>query len=102
MTIMKFSQLIEILACPDCKTRVKYIEDKAQLQCIRCGQAFEISHGVPIMLNAKAKAHFNEMLMANPKPGSIQRKQVSLLGKVLHKIAVLLSPPSPRIYLFNI
>jgi uncharacterized protein len=41
-------ELLEILACPKCKTPVKLVDDK--LVCENCGREYRIEKGIPIML----------------------------------------------------
>lgn len=51
---MKDGKLIEILACPACddRPRVKLKDDK--LVCEKCGRAYPIRDGVPVMLVEEA------------------------------------------------
>ncbi|MBI2940433.1 MAG: Trm112 family protein [Chloroflexi bacterium] len=41
-------ELLDILACPACKTPVKLEDD--HLRCERCGRAYPIRDGIPVML----------------------------------------------------
>lgn len=41
-------QLLDILACPDCKGDVIAVEEK--IVCKKCGKKYPIKNGVPIML----------------------------------------------------
>lgn len=46
-------ELLEILACPQCKTDVKlteYRSDTYGLQCIKCKRIYPIKDGIPVML----------------------------------------------------
>jgi len=46
-------ELLEILACPLCKTEVKLTEFKSDtygLQCIKCKRIYPIEDGIPVML----------------------------------------------------
>jgi uncharacterized protein YbaR (Trm112 family) len=43
-------ELLDILACPVCKTDVKLTEDKKGLKCVNCGRIYPIRDGIPIML----------------------------------------------------
>jgi uncharacterized protein YbaR (Trm112 family) len=45
--------LLEILACPKCKTRVELAEDR--LVCVKCGRRYRIEDGIPIMLIDEAE-----------------------------------------------
>ena len=41
-------QLLEILACPACKTPVK--EGGERLVCTKCGRRYPVREGIPVML----------------------------------------------------
>jgi len=47
------ASLLEILACPKCKTKVELTGDR--LVCIRCGRRYRIEDGIPIMLLEEAE-----------------------------------------------
>ena len=44
--------LLEILACPVCKTEVKLEGDR--LVCVQCGRRYPIRDGIPVMLGEEA------------------------------------------------
>ena len=46
-------ELLEILACPVCKTQVTQEEDS--LVCTECGRRYPIRDGIPIMLVDEAE-----------------------------------------------
>ena len=46
-------ELLDILACPACKTPVK-LED-GKLVCTQCGRRFPIRDGIPVMLLDEAE-----------------------------------------------
>jgi uncharacterized protein len=46
-------ELLEILACPACKTPVR-LED-TKLVCDECGRRYRIENGIPIMLIDEAE-----------------------------------------------
>ena len=46
-------ELLEILACPACKTPVRLEEQK--LVCDQCGRRYPIRDGIPIMLMDEAE-----------------------------------------------
>jgi hypothetical protein len=50
-------QLIDILACPDCRGKIKYSQKgrKESLQCQKCKRVFEVKNGIPIMLPKEAE-----------------------------------------------
>ncbi len=43
-------QLLEILACPLCKTDVKLTEDLKGLKCVKCHRVYPIREDIPVML----------------------------------------------------
>jgi uncharacterized protein YbaR (Trm112 family) len=46
-------KLLEILACPLCKTEVKLQGDR--LVCVQCGRRYPIREGIPVMLVEEAE-----------------------------------------------
>ena len=47
-------ELLEILACPVCKTKVELTADVAGLRCTSCGRTYPIRDDIPIMLPEEA------------------------------------------------
>ena len=48
---MAISQdLLEILACPACKTKVELQEDGSGLKCVSCKRVYPIRDDIPVML----------------------------------------------------
>jgi uncharacterized protein YbaR (Trm112 family) len=43
-------ELLEILACPACKTPVHLVKDGAALKCDTCHRVYPIKDDIPIML----------------------------------------------------
>ena len=46
-------ELLEVLACPQCKTDVELVEyqsDTFGLRCIQCKRIYPIEEGIPVML----------------------------------------------------
>lgn len=43
-------KLLEILACPACKSDVKLVKDKLVCQNKKCGKEYPIEDGIPVML----------------------------------------------------
>ena len=43
-------QLLEILACPVCKTEVKLTGDEKGLKCVQCHRVYPIKDDIPVML----------------------------------------------------
>ena len=56
-------ELLEILACPVCKTPVKEVRDGAGLQCSDCGRIYPVEDDIPVMLVEEAE---------RPEPSSEQ------------------------------
>lgn len=53
MTIDK--ELLDILACPQCKGRISLNESKDGLVCRKCRLLYRIEDGIPVMLVDEAK-----------------------------------------------
>ncbi len=45
--------LFNILACPMCKSDVKYINSKKDLECVKCKLKYPIKDGIPVLLPPK-------------------------------------------------
>ena len=45
--------LLDILACPACKTEVKL--EGERLVCVQCGRRYPIRDGIPVMLIEEAE-----------------------------------------------
>ena len=48
-------ELLEILACPQCKTEVKLVGEKIVCQNPQCGLRYPIRDGIPVMLIDEAE-----------------------------------------------
>lgn len=48
-------ELFDILACPLCRTDLKYNKDKTGLICTKCNSKYPIKRGIPIILPPKQK-----------------------------------------------
>ncbi len=46
-------ELYNILACPLCKSDIKYSEDKKWLVCVSCKQKYPIKDKIPVLLPPK-------------------------------------------------
>jgi uncharacterized protein YbaR (Trm112 family) len=44
------AELLQILACPNCKTPVKLVHDGAGLKCDQCKRVYPIKDDIPVML----------------------------------------------------
>jgi uncharacterized protein YbaR (Trm112 family) len=47
-------ELLEILACPACKTPVELVKDGAALKCHKCNRVYPIKDDIPVMLIEEA------------------------------------------------
>ncbi len=47
------AKLLEILACPACKTEVRL--EGERLVCVQCGRRYPIRDGIPVMLIEEAE-----------------------------------------------
>jgi hypothetical protein len=52
---MDMKELVEILACPQCKGPVKLVNEEKGLLCEKCSLLYEIRDGIPVMLVSEAK-----------------------------------------------
>jgi uncharacterized protein YbaR (Trm112 family) len=43
-------KILDILACPACKTDVKLTSDEKGLKCVKCHRVYPIKQEIPIML----------------------------------------------------
>jgi uncharacterized protein YbaR (Trm112 family) len=43
-------ELLEILACPNCKTKVDLVKEGTALKCARCKRVYPIKDDIPVML----------------------------------------------------
>ena len=48
-------ELLEILACPQCKTKVDLVHDGAALKCGTCNRVYPIKDDIPVMLLDEAR-----------------------------------------------
>ena len=53
-------ELLEILACPKCKTEVRLEGDKIVCTNPQCGLRYPIRDGIPVMLEEEARAISDE------------------------------------------
>jgi uncharacterized protein len=44
------AELLEILACPNCKTPVKLVKNDTALKCDTCHRVYPIKDDIPVML----------------------------------------------------
>jgi uncharacterized protein len=43
-------ELLEILACPNCKTKVELVKNGTALKCAQCKRVYPIKDDIPVML----------------------------------------------------
>ncbi len=48
-------ELLEILACPVCKTPVKFTAENTGLKCGNCHRVYPVRDDIPVMLVEEAK-----------------------------------------------
>lgn len=48
-------ELLDILACPVCKSDVRYDAPEQKLTCLACGRRYPIRDDIPIMLEEEAE-----------------------------------------------
>jgi uncharacterized protein len=48
-------ELLDILVCPVCKTKVAFAADKSGLKCGTCGRVYPVRDDIPVMLVQEAK-----------------------------------------------
>ena len=51
-------ELLEILACPQCKSKVEMKPDGSGLKCVQCKRVYPIRDDIPVML--VDEAHIEE------------------------------------------
>lgn len=49
------AKLLDLLACPLCKSAVQYDKEKNELLCKADGLAFPVREGIPVMLENQAR-----------------------------------------------
>jgi len=47
--------LFDILACPICRSNLRYSKDKKGLVCVKCSHKYPIRQGIPVLLPHKGK-----------------------------------------------
>ncbi|ORU93601.1 MAG: tetraacyldisaccharide 4'-kinase [Cycloclasticus sp. symbiont of Poecilosclerida sp. N] len=48
-------KLLDILACPSCKSGLKYVKEEQELICVPCRLAYAVRDNIPIMLIDEAR-----------------------------------------------
>ena len=54
------AELLEILACPNCKTPVVLVHDNTALKCNACRRVYPIKDDIPVMLIDEATIEEND------------------------------------------
>ena len=54
------NKLLEILACPADKAKLKELPQSNELQCTECGRIFQVKNGIPILLLDDCKENTTE------------------------------------------
>ncbi len=47
-------KLLDILACPVCKTEIKLTADETGLKCLQCHRVYPIKEDIPVMIPDEA------------------------------------------------
>ena len=53
-------ELLDILACPACKTKVELKQDGSGLKCVECKRVYPIRDDIPVMLIDEATVENEE------------------------------------------
>ena len=53
-------ELLEILVCPACRSRVELKADESALKCVECRRVYPINNGIPVMLVEEARIEDEE------------------------------------------
>ena len=48
-------KMLDIVACPMCKSNLKYDKKKSALSCSKCGRKYPVKEGIPILLPDESK-----------------------------------------------
>ena len=54
------AELLEILACPNCRTPVVLVHDNTALKCNACRRVYPIKDDIPVMLIDEATIEEND------------------------------------------
>lgn len=49
-------ELLSILACPKCKSELRYCPEKPSLDCMTCALSYPVREGIPVMLVDEAQS----------------------------------------------
>lgn len=54
------AELLEILVCPACRSKVEVKADQSGLKCVNCKRVYPIQDDIPVMLMDEAKIEDEE------------------------------------------
>ncbi|MEJ7615481.1 MAG: Trm112 family protein [Pyrinomonadaceae bacterium] len=54
------AELLEILVCPACRSKVEVKPDNSGLKCVNCKRVYPIEDDIPVMLMDEAKIEDEE------------------------------------------
>ncbi len=54
------AELLEILVCPACRSKVQVKPDNSGLKCVNCRRVYPIEDDIPVMLMDEAKIEDEE------------------------------------------
>lgn len=63
-------ELLEILACPACKTKVELVSE-SWLVCAECDRKYPIKDDIPVMLIEEGDKYKETPVEELPEPGSL-------------------------------
>jgi len=63
-------ELLEVLACPACKTAVELVRE-SWLVCRECDRKYPIKDDIPVMLIEEGDKHKDTPIEELPDPGSL-------------------------------
>ncbi len=49
------ADLLDLLVCPSCRTKLAWAYEVAELACTGCGLAYPVREGIPILLVDQAR-----------------------------------------------
>ncbi|MFW9972923.1 MAG: methyltransferase domain-containing protein [Candidatus Odinarchaeota archaeon] len=68
-------KLLNILICPDCKSKLIYKESKNKLSCIKCNTNYVIKNNVPILLGKNNKELIQKIIKSSIREGISERER---------------------------
>jgi len=73
--IIMDKKLLNILICPECKSKLTYNESKNKLNCIKCKTNYIIKNNVPILLDKNNKELIQKIIKSSIKEGESERER---------------------------